>query len=41
MGTQLPVAVIICTKDRPTMLERCLVSLLHGTAQPAAIMVID
>ena len=35
------VAVVICTRDRPHDLERCLASLPHQTLQPHQIIVVD
>jgi GT2 family glycosyltransferase/SAM-dependent methyltransferase len=35
------VSVVVCTRDRPEMLERCLDSLITGTAQPDEIIVVD
>jgi GT2 family glycosyltransferase len=38
---QLPIAVVICTKDRAAALHRCLEAVLRGTMRPAEIIVID
>lgn len=35
------VSVVICTKDRPEMLRRCLTSLVTGSRLPAEILVMD
>jgi len=35
------VSVIVCTRDRPEMLQRCLDSLIEAKAQPDEIIVVD
>lgn len=35
------VSVVICTKDRPEMLRRCLSSIMRGKALPVEVVVVD
>lgn len=37
----VPVSVVVSTLDRPQLLARCLDALLHGTALPAEVVVVD
>lgn len=40
-GEPLPASVIICTRDRPDQLARCLLSLKNQTLAPTEIIVVD
>jgi GT2 family glycosyltransferase len=40
-GEPLPASVIICTRDRPDQLARCLASFEHQTVAPAEVIVVD
>jgi glycosyltransferase involved in cell wall biosynthesis len=40
-GERLPASVIICTRDRPDQLARCLLSFKNQTVAPTEIIVVD
>jgi glycosyltransferase involved in cell wall biosynthesis len=40
-GQRLPASVVICTRDRPDQLARCLISFKDQTLAPAEVIVVD
>lgn len=41
MSAAAPVSVVVCTRDRPDALARCLAALRAGEARPAELVVVD
>ncbi|HSK21312.1 MAG TPA: glycosyltransferase family 2 protein [Longimicrobiales bacterium] len=40
-GPAAPISIVVCTRDRPASLERCLAALRRGATQPAEIVIVD